>query len=99
MWEEANALLINSGDHYMLIDSGTTKGAPLLMNYLKKLNIPDKKIDYLVSTHPDGDHVGGFESVFKEYKVGQVIYSPCTKKSDSYSKFINSVKNWIFLLT
>ena len=87
-----DALLINSGDHYMLIDSGTTKGAPLLMNYLKKLNIPDKKIDYLVSTHPDGDHVGGFESVFKEYKVGQVIYSPCTKKSDSYSKFINSVK-------
>ena len=34
-----DALLINSGDHYMLIDSGTTKGAPLLIKYLNKLNL------------------------------------------------------------
>lgn len=87
-----DAIIINSGDHYMLIDSGTSDGAPLLLKYLRKLNIPENKIEYVVSTHPDGDHVGGFSDVFEEYDIGQVYYSPCTKAFNVYSEFIDCVK-------
>lgn len=87
-----DAIVIESRGHYMIVDSGTSSGAPLLTKYLKNLNIPDKKIDYLISTHPDGDHVGGFPDVFENYDIGQVIYSPCTKASSYYYDFINSVK-------
>ena len=87
-----DALIINSGDHYMIVDSGTSDGSHLLLKYLNKLNIPDKKIDYVISTHPDGDHVGGFADVFENYEIGQVYYSPCTKASNVYSEFIKCVK-------
>lgn len=87
-----DALIIESNNHYMLVDSGTSDGSAMLMSYLNKLNIPDKKIDYVISTHPDGDHVGSFPDVFKNYDIGQVLYSPCTKASSYYYDFINSVK-------
>lgn len=87
-----DALIIESNNHYMLVDSGTTEASSTLINYMDNLNIPDKKIDYVVSTHPDGDHVGSFTAIFEKYSVGQVIYSPCTKESSTYYKFINSVK-------
>lgn len=87
-----DAILIQSNGHYMLVDSGTNAGVPLLMDYLSKLDIPDNKIDYVVSTHPDGDHVGGFSEIFDKYDIGQVIYSPCTKASATYTDFIKYVK-------
>ena len=87
-----DALIINSNDHYMIVDSGPPKSESMVMNYLNKLNIPENKIDYVVATHPDGDHVGNFKKIFDKYEVGQVIYSPCTKANTTYSKFIESVK-------
>ena len=87
-----DAIIISSNNHYMLVDSGTGEGSSLLMKYLDRLNIPDKKIDYVVSTHPDGDHVGGFPAVLEQYQIGQVFYSPCTKANNDYYHFINTVK-------
>lgn len=87
-----DALVINSGDHYMIVDSGPPDSSSLVMNYLEKLKIPENKIDYVVATHPDGDHVGNFNEIFKKYEVGQVIYSSCTKANATYAKFIESVK-------
>lgn len=89
---KGDALIIESNNHYMIVDSATPTGAPLLMDYLDKLNIPENKIDYLVSTHPDGDHVGGFPDILEKYDVGQIIYSPCPKANSYYDDFINSVK-------
>ena len=90
---KADCLLIESNKHYMLVDSGYTSSSEDVLNYLDALDIPDKKIDYAVASHPDGDHVGGFANVFDNYSVDQVIYSPCTKASVAYSNFINAVKS------
>lgn len=87
-----DALILSSGGHYMIVDSGPPASKNLVMNYLEKLNIPENKIDYVVATHPDGDHVGNFNEIFKKYEVGQVIYSPCTKANTTYANFIESVK-------
>lgn len=87
-----DALVIESNGHYMIVDSGTTAGAPLFMDYLEKLDIPEGKIDYLVSTHPDGDHVGGFADILEKYEIGEVFYSPCTKAGSYYYDFIDAVK-------
>lgn len=87
-----DALIISSGEHYMIVDSGPPSSKSLVMNYLDKLNIPQNKIDYVVATHPDGDHVGNFDEILQKYDVGQVIYSPCTKANTIYANFIESVK-------
>lgn len=87
-----DAIVISSNNHYMLVDSGTSDASFLVLDYLEKLNIPDKKIDYVISTHPDGDHVGSFPAVFNEYTIGEVIYSPCPKEASTYYNFIDSIK-------
>ena len=100
--DRGDAIVIESNGHFMLVDSGISQTSEKVLAYLKSLNIPNKKIDYVISTHPDGDHVGGFPAVFKEYEIGQVIYSPCTKPSKEYLSFIKTVKeknsNWAMQL-
>lgn len=90
--DRGDAIVIESNGHFMLVDSGVPNSSDKIMKYLFSLNIPNKQIDYVISTHPDGDHVGSFPAVFKEYEIGQVIYSPCTKPSKEYSIFFNTIK-------
>ena len=56
----------------MIIDCGANdlqgKNYQLIKNYLNAYSV--KKIDYLVLTHPDGDHVGNAEQVLNEFSVG-----------------------------
>ena len=65
--DRGDAIVIESNGHFMLVDSGISQTSEKVLAYLKSLNIPDKKIDYVISTHPDGDHVGGFPAVFKAF--------------------------------
>lgn len=58
-----DCILMESEGHYMLVDSGVNTETENIVTYLKSLGI--SKIDYVVSTHPDGDHVGGFARIFK----------------------------------
>ncbi|MCR5703279.1 MAG: MBL fold metallo-hydrolase [Eubacterium sp.] len=88
-----DCLILESNHHYMLVDSGFQDTTPEVLAYLDALNIPDNQIDYAVATHPDGDHVGGFASIFDHYKVKQIIYSPCTKESSSFTDFIQNAKD------
>lgn len=87
-----DAIIIESNEHYMLVDSGTSKAAPKILEYLEQFDIPENKIDYIVSTHPDGDHVGSFPFIFEKYEVGQIFYSPCPKANNNYKDFITAVK-------
>lgn len=87
-----DCIIIESNHHYMVVDSGTSDAHNIILNYLDKLNIPENKIDYIISTHPDGDHVGSFSYIFDKYDVGTVLYSPCPKPSDSYTDFIAAIK-------
>ena len=86
-----DAIIIESKGHYMLVDSGESANAHFLMDYLAKLNIPDKNIDYVVATHPDADHVGGFKKVYSEYNVLNTIYNDVSKTTASYTKFVTAM--------
>lgn len=59
-------------DKIMLIDTGESSQSEMLVNYLNKFlklnNI--EKIDYLVLTHPDADHVGGTKELTLNFGIG-----------------------------
>jgi beta-lactamase superfamily II metal-dependent hydrolase len=57
----------------MLIDGGDIEHGKVVVNKLKKYHV--QKIDTIVSTHPDIDHIGGLITVLKQYKVGKVVES------------------------
>ena len=55
----------------MLVDAGTKEYGDTVVAYLKAQNI--KKLDYVVATHPDADHIGGLEAVVKAFEVGRKL--------------------------
>ncbi|CEI72917.1 cell wall-binding repeat-containing protein [Romboutsia hominis] len=57
----------------ILIDAGESKYGSTVVNYL---NSQEKgmDLDYLISTHPDADHVGGMQEVFKQLNVKNFYY-------------------------
>ena len=56
----------------VLIDGGLSSKGKSVVAKLKKNKV--KTIDYLISTHPDADHVGGLQHVFKGMKVKRFYY-------------------------
>lgn len=74
---QANAnLIIFPNKVTMLIDTGTEGSAKRLtkqLNYILDKNNLDNVIDYVVLTHPDADHVGGFIDVLRNFNVSNVF--------------------------
>ncbi|WP_028551288.1 ComEC/Rec2 family competence protein [Paenibacillus sp. UNC451MF] len=63
-----DCIIIQSPDgKTMVIDAGIPEVGPQVVNALSKLGI--NKIDIAVNTHPHPDHIGGFDSVFKQIPV------------------------------
>ena len=50
------------------------------------------KLDYIIISHFDSDHVGGLLSVIEELKVGKVIISKQGENSENFKKFIKITK-------
>jgi len=59
----------------MLIDAGKKEYGKTVVKYINKLGY--EKIDYVVASHADSDHVGGLSKVIEEFDVA-VVYRPFT---------------------
>jgi len=69
---QGDATLIEAPNgNQMLIDGGPDKS--ILTELGKILPFYDRKIDVLVATHPDQDHVAGLTYVLDRYKVERVL--------------------------
>ena len=65
-----DAALVRYGDKTMLIDcAGNQWKSTKAM--LDKLNITE--LTYALNTHPDADHIGGFNHVLKEIPAGEFL--------------------------
>lgn len=91
MWEGAS----------MLIDCGERDYAETVKKYLKKQGV--KKLDYIITTHPHSDHIGGMGDIISEFEVGKVIaprvsedMTPTTK---TYERFLQALKDKSLKLT
>jgi len=65
------AMIDLPGDTQILIDGGD--GKDLLEKLGKYLPFYDKKIELMIMTHPDKDHIGGLVEVLKYYEVEQIL--------------------------
>ena len=52
----------------------------------------DGKLDYLIATHPDADHVGGLDAVLEAFEVGEVIDSGRKSDTDTYKDYWAAVQ-------
>src|SRR5690625_2797851 len=74
----------------ILIDGGSPKAGQKVVDYLKNLQI--KKLDLLIATHPDIDHIGGLPQVMKSIKVDQIVDSGKFYTTKTYFKYMNQIK-------
>ena len=70
---QADSILIQNENEFMLIDAGNNNDGPLLVKYFQSLNIKDFK--YVVGTHPHEDHIGGLDDIITNFNIG-TIYIP-----------------------
>ena len=75
----------------MLVDGGTRAYGDEVVAYLKSLNV--SKIDYVVATHPDADHIGGLIDVVNTFTVGTFINSGKEHTTKTYEDLLTAVLN------
>ncbi len=89
---QGDALFIESPTGtQILVDAGPPRK---ILGQLSRVMPPlDRRIDAIIITNPDQDHVGGFLDVLKIYKVGQVFESGTFNDSKIYENLKNEIKN------
>lgn len=80
---QGDSILISKASFQLLIDTGPDENVIACLN--KNMPFWDKKIDVLILTHYDADHIGGFEELTNFYQISN-IFLPLTdyKESDLY---------------
>jgi len=79
-----SALIKFNNGQKMLVDCGPDR--KILAKLGSALPFYDRKIDYLLVTHPDLDHYGGCVDVLNQYAVQEIITNSSTKETDPYWK-------------
>ncbi len=86
---QGDATLLICGEHAMLVDVGDDSKGTAVQNYLKKQKI--QKLDYLILTHPDADHIGGAPVIIQKFAIGQVFVSNYEKDNKTYRKLVQAL--------
>ena len=88
---QGEAILIALPEKTVLIDAGPTGSAPKIAQVLQELG--RNKIDYLVATHPDEDHIGGMADVISSTQIGTIYAPNKTNNTATYRKFLTAIQN------
>lgn len=88
---QGDATLITCDGHAMLIDAGDYSKGTAIQNYLQKQKV--KKLDYLILTHPDSDHIGGAPVIITKFGIDKVFVSNYEKDNKTYQKLIQALDN------
>ncbi|KOA19369.1 hydroxyacylglutathione hydrolase [Clostridium homopropionicum DSM 5847] len=88
---QADSILIQQGEHNMLIDAGNNSDSDLVLNYLKNQGV--NKLDYVIGTHPHEDHIGGLDVVVKNFSIDKIFLSKVTSNTATFKDVIASIKD------
>ena len=87
---KADAVLLSTTDSAVLIDAGEKGFGKTILSYLAENKID--RLDYLIITHFDQDHVGGAAKVLKSIPVGTVLQSNQPKDSEEYRNYLEALQ-------
>lgn len=86
---KGDAILIETSGHQVMIDAGYDDTADAILGYLKEQSID--KLDYLVITHFDKDHVGGADRIIKEVETENVLQPDYESESGQYKEYVEAM--------
>ena len=88
---QGDAILIEGpAGHRILVDGGPS-GEAIASALGRRLPFYDQRIDLIVLTHPQSDHMAGLPTVLDRYDVGSVLASPIEADTDAYRAWTEAV--------
>lgn len=87
---QADSILIQNEGHNMLIDAGNNEDGPLLVQYFKEQNIT--KFDYLITTHPHEDHIGGMDDIINNFDIEKIYMPDVTTTTKTFLDVLEAIE-------
>ncbi len=91
-----DSVYIKAGETDILIDAGSRSNSsettiPYMNQYVK-----DNKLEYVIATHGDQDHIEAFPKIAEKYSFGTIITNRNTvKTSNTYKKMVTTFENQV----
>lgn len=82
------AVLVQSGGENLLYDGGPREHGEDVVQYLKNQQV--EKLDYMISSHYDEDHLAGLIDCMNAFEVETAIGADYVHTSDLYQNFMNT---------
>lgn len=86
---KADAIVIHTENKAMLIDTGEKDDGGKVLKYLETQGIT--KLDYMLITHYDKDHVGGADRILRSIEVSEVIRPDYVGVREEYKIFVADI--------
>lgn len=88
---KADALLLKNNDAAIMIDTGEHGDGEKLASQLTSLGV--EKLDLLILTHFDKDHIGGADTIIRRIPIDRIILPSYEKDSKQYSQLLEELEN------
>lgn len=87
---QADASLITCDGHAMLFDTGENDTGVLLQFYLMEQGI--ERLDYVIGSHPESDHIGGMDVVLLKYDCDKVMLPDVETDTTTYKDVLEAAE-------
>ncbi|MCI8374809.1 MAG: MBL fold metallo-hydrolase [Lachnospiraceae bacterium] len=87
---KGDAILIETEKACMLIDTGYDDTAQVILDYLRQQG--RERLDYLVLTHFDKDHVGGADQILGAVETERILQPDYASDSQQYLEYESTLK-------
>lgn len=88
---QGDSILIEAENETMLIDVGDNNKGKTVVDYLTSQNITE--LDYVIGTHPHSDHIGGLDTVLKQFPVNMIIMPYVNHTTQTYEEVLNVIED------
>lgn len=86
-----STLIITPDKKTVLIDAGDEQHSSRTTGYIKSQGID--KLDLVIATHPDADHIGGMDKIIKNFDIGMFSMPLVSKDTKQYKEIKQELKN------
>ena len=86
---KADALLVCTKDAAIMIDTGENGDGEKLVARLAELGV--EKLDLLILTHYDKDHIGGADTVIRKTEIDSIVLPSYEKESKQFTQLLGAL--------
>ena len=80
----ADSVLVTKDGQSLLIDAGENKNTDTVIAYLRAQKVD--RLDYVIATHADADHIGGMDDVVNTFPIGTFIMATMPEEATPTTK-------------